>query len=154
MNPEFEERSAAEADRLLKELPELAAPASLAPRVMDAIRRRAAQSWRGYAWENWPRFWQAAVLAGLVMLFSALLLTATNVVHIPVFAMAGHQLTTWAADAGAAGHVLLDVLNAAILAVKHLGTTIIFAALAVAIVAYVSCVGLGTLCVRYAFARR
>ena len=84
MNPDYEQQSSAEVDRLLKELPELTAPATLAPRVMNAIHRQASPA-RRWSWETWPRLWQAALLVALLALFGGLCLAASKFSMHPPF---------------------------------------------------------------------
>jgi hypothetical protein len=154
MNPDYEKESAAAVDRLLKDLPELDAPATLAPRVINAIRGRLAAPWYRRSWETWPAPLRAALVAALVAVFVGLCLVATNVGHAPGLVTARHRFQSCAADAAAAWHIVVALLNASVLAVKHLGPRFIVAALTAAALAYALCVGFGTACVKYAFARR
>jgi hypothetical protein len=55
---------------------------------------------------------------------------------------------------GALGNTVSVLLGAVVLAVKQLNTGIIIAVLAALAVGYAICLGLGTVCVRIAFARR
>jgi hypothetical protein len=153
MNPDYEQRSSAEVDRLLKELPELAAPTTLSPRVMNAIHRQASPA-RRWSWETWPRLWQAALLVALLALFGGLCLEASSLPHAPIVLAARHQVQTWATDVGAAWRIVITLLDAVALAVKHLGVRFLVIALTASGIAYAFCVGAGTFCVKYAFARR
>jgi hypothetical protein len=54
----------------------------------------------------------------------------------------------------ALGNAVGAVLGAGLLAVKHFGTGFIVAALVALVLGYAMCLGLGTVCVRLAFARR
>ena len=54
MNPNHETELEALVDRELKSLPPLAAPPSLAPRILAALAARAAVPWYRRAWQEWP----------------------------------------------------------------------------------------------------
>ncbi len=53
--------------RELRQLPRPVAPSTLVPRVMLAVRRAAARPWYARAWMTWPRAWQVASFAVLVL---------------------------------------------------------------------------------------
>ena len=54
MNPDYDKQLEAAISRELKALPELAAPAALASRVMAAIEQRARVPWYRRSWQTWP----------------------------------------------------------------------------------------------------
>ena len=49
-------------DRELRTLPRPAAPRTLLPRVMSAVRAAEDQPWYSRAWRTWPPLWQVASL--------------------------------------------------------------------------------------------
>jgi hypothetical protein len=56
-------------DRELRRLPAPAAPRTLLPRVMGAVRAAEPQPWFSRAWRTWPPAWQ---IVSMVLLFAAL----------------------------------------------------------------------------------
>jgi len=154
MNPDYDRQTAEAVDRLLKELPELTAPQSLSLRVTSAIRNRAASPRRINSWETWPRPLRAGLFMSLLMLFAGICLASTTVTHAPAYLAVSHTLGIWAGDAGSALHFFASLLVAFVLALRNLGTKFIVAVVVAVGFAYVLCVGLGTFCVKYAFARR
>src|SRR3954452_6446369 len=71
MLPE-DKRLEMEIDRQLKRLPDLQAPASLAPRVMAIISARATAPWYQRSWSMWPGAVRWSALAALLALFGGL----------------------------------------------------------------------------------
>lgn len=55
-------------DRRLKALPAPRAPRTLLPRVMAAVEILSSAPWYTRAWFAWPRVWQVASIAALVVL--------------------------------------------------------------------------------------
>src|SRR5262245_391891 len=54
-------------DRALADLPQPRAPRTLLPRVMSAVEQAARRPWYARAWFTWPRAWQAAFAAALLV---------------------------------------------------------------------------------------
>lgn len=60
-------------DRELRQLPEMKAPRSLAPRVMTAVRARAAAAetpWWLQSWARWPMYARAALFIAALLIAS------------------------------------------------------------------------------------
>ena len=77
----------------LHELPVRPAPASLRPRVMDAVRARAAQPWYARTWHAWPPAASAAVgLASVLVLPLVLFLV---VLWVPLAVSEASRVAAW-----------------------------------------------------------
>jgi uncharacterized BrkB/YihY/UPF0761 family membrane protein len=154
MKPEFDKQLEAEIDRELKSLPELPAPPTLATRVMSAIERRANRAWYRQPWQEWPAALRMVSLVILLALFGGLCVAGCRLAQGEAFIATTHQLGRCLSGLGTLGNAAGVLLGAVVLAVKQLGTAIIVAALAAVAVGYAICLGLGTVCVRLAFAHR
>lgn len=133
-------------DRELKSLPPLTAPASLAPRVLAALQRRAPLPWYRRAWQTWPAAGQAVSLAALSAACVAICWAGWQVAHAGFArpaAGAWDLATVVASVAAALGQALL-------LTVKHANPLWITGALLVLGTGWLSCVGLGTALFRLA----
>ena len=153
MNTELDKRLEAEIGRELSGLPELAAPDDLASRVMGAIQRRATLPWHRRSWQTWPAVLQAASLFILAAMFAALCFGAWKLGQTETVTTASLQAGEWIAGVNAIGKTLLVLLNAVVVVVKNLGTWFIVLCLVMWALGYAACVGLGTMLVRFAFAR-
>jgi hypothetical protein len=154
MQPEYERELEAEIHRELKRLPELSAPHTLVSRVRLAIEARPDVAWYRQPWQMWPVALRIATLVTLLVLFGGLCFAGQRLVHAEAFIGVAHRLGHWLSDVSALGNAVSVLLGAAVLAVKQVGTGFIVAALAALAVGYAMCLGLGTACVRLAFARR
>jgi hypothetical protein len=154
MKPEYDEELEAVIDRELKGLPELPAPDTLASRVMLAIESRAKVAWYRQPWQMWPAALRMGSLVLLLALFGGLCFAGWRLAQSEAFIGATHQLGRWLSGVSALGNTLSVLLGAMVLAVKQLGTGFLIAALTAVAVGYALCLGLGTVCVRIAFARR
>ncbi len=154
MNSEYNKELEAEIDRELKALPELKAPPTLVHRVLRTLEKRAATPWYRLAWQYWPGPLRAATLAVLVGCFGGLCFTAWEICQTAGYAELVRALTGWLAGAVAIYHALGTLLAAVVLVVKHLGTVFILACLTALALAWATCLGLGTVYLRLALARR
>jgi len=59
-------------DRALKQLPAERAPQTLLPRVMAAVQRPVGGSPSVRTWFDWPRMWQVASVAALILLVTGI----------------------------------------------------------------------------------
>ena len=134
--------------RALQGLPELSAPAALAPRVMAAIRAQAGRPWWRQSWTAWPWQIQTASLASLAFVAVALSLAGGWIwqgASLP-------QMTGgWREALPALGDTLL---NTSLLLFRHAGTTWLVLGLAAVVLMYLTCVGIGTLCFRLVFSKQ
>jgi hypothetical protein len=154
MKPEYDEELEAVIDRELKDLPELPAPDALASRVMLAIEHRAKVAWYRQPWQMWPAALRLGSLVLLLALFGGLCLAGWRLAQGEAFIGATHEFGRWLSGVSALGNTLSVLLGAVVLAAKQLGTGLIIAALAAVAIGYLICLGLGTVCVRIAFAQR
>jgi ABC-type amino acid transport system permease subunit len=154
MNPKYERELEAEIARELKGLPQLPAPRMLASRVMLAIEGRASVAWYRQPWQRWPVALRIGSLTILLALFGGLCFAAGRLAQGAVFVGAAHNLGQWLSNISALGNAVSVLLGAVTLAVKQLGTAFIVAALLAVAAGYAMCLGLGTVCVRLALARR
>jgi predicted lysophospholipase L1 biosynthesis ABC-type transport system permease subunit len=154
MNPEYEKRLEAEISRELKSLPELAAPAALVNRVMTALAERARVPWYRRSWQMWPGPLQTASLVVLLALFGGLCFAGRELSHAQATTLALHRVGEGFSQFGVITNTLSALVNAAWLAVMKLGTGFIAACLVTVGLAYVLCVGLGTMYFRLALAKQ
>jgi len=151
MKPEFDPKLESLIDAELKRLPPLPAPSSLLSNVMSAIAARGGLPWWQRAWWDWPLTAKAAFL-----------LLALAIVG--VFSSGGvvldHSVTTYSQQVverlGPATNLwdtILTVLNALKSVVEKLGQPLILYAAILVGLLYLTCLGLGTVCVRYALKR-
>ena len=137
--------------RELRQLPELRAPETLVHRVMLAVHAKARQSWWHRPWLTWPFGMQLLSLAlllvsvGLISYLAGAAWGGLNLASlsgriVESFAWLKPIQETVSALAGAVG-VLLRVVGQQFLLI---GTVLV-------IMAYLACVGLGTVCFRLAY---
>lgn len=141
-------------DRELKALPYLAAPASLASRVMARIEQRSALPWYRRAWQTWPGSLQAASLLILLAGFAGVCFATWQFGQAPAVTAAASRMGNWLSGMNAVWNTGGLLVNAAGLAFKSLGTGVVLGIGVLASIGYGVLVGLGTVYVRLAFARR
>jgi hypothetical protein len=150
MNSNYENEVETQIDRELKALPSLRAPASLAPRVFRAIEQQAARPWYQRAWQTWPAGLQVVSLAVLLAMFGGLCISAWTLTHSEAGEAAMQKAGGWFSVLGTISRTLTVLADAASLAVHQLGTGVIVGGIVAVIIAWIACVGLGTICVRLA----
>jgi len=154
MQPDYQRTLEAEIARELKDLPQLPAPPTLASRVMLAIEGRSNAAWYRQPWQRWPAAVRIGSLVVLLTLFGGLCFAAGRLTQGEVFVGTAHQLGQWLSGVNALGSAVSVLLGAIALSVKQLGTGFIVAALVAVAAGYAMCLGLGTICMRLALARR
>jgi hypothetical protein len=154
MNENKNSQLEAAVDRELKALPNLRAPQSLLPRVMARIEQRAVVPWYRRAWPTWPLALQAVSMLVLLAAFAGLCFGSWQLVHAPAVASATSGASGWFRMLSGALGTLGVLANALVLAVKSLGSLVLFGIMMALLLGYATCVGFGTLYVRLAFARR
>ncbi len=154
MNSEYQNQLEAEIDRELKALPELEAPPTLARRVMRAVQEKAHVPWYHLAWQSWPAPLRAATMAVLIVSFGGLCFAAWEICQTAGYTELVRALTGWMAAVWTLGNAVAALLSSAVLVIKHLGTALILACLAALAIAWAMCLGLGTVYLRLALARR
>ncbi len=136
MNADHDSQLEAQIDRELKSLPPLAAPATLAPRVMAAIASR------------------AAALVVLAAFFASLCLGAWRLPDTEGYLAAARHAAGWTSSLTTLWNGFNAVLGALAQAVQQLGRGFLIGCLAAVALAWAICLGLGTACLRLTFARR
>jgi len=154
MNANHDTELAAQVDRELKSLPPLTAPSTLAPRVMAAIASRAAAPWYRQPWQAWPVLMRAAALVVLAAFFASLCFGAWRLPDTESYLAATRHTAGWASDLTTLWNGLNAVLGTLAQAVQQLNRGILLGCLAAVALAWAICLGLGTACLRLAFARR
>ncbi len=154
MNLNEDHELAAAIDRELKHLPELQAPATLMSRVLSTLERPVLPPWYRRAWQTWPAPLQAAGMAVLLVFLAALCLGTWKLTQSASLARALHTAATQFSGLTALWAAVNAICGVFVLAVKQLNTTILIAACAAMALAWAMCLGLGTVCVRLALARR
>ena len=153
MNLDYEQQLAAVIDRELKALPDLAAPQTLLPRVMAAIRQPAKLPWHRRGWQTWPSALRVGSLLILLSAFAGVCFGSWQVLHTSAVVSALENLgslVNWL-------RIILEtagvLVNAAGLAFKGLNSWVLAGCLVMLAFAYTACLGLGTICWRLAYER-
>jgi hypothetical protein len=154
MSSEYERRLEAEIERELKCLPDLPAPATLSLRVMTAIRQRAATPWYHQSWPAWPMPVRVSALLVLLLLFGLLCYAGWEFSHLPTVLDASQKVGGVVSFMNALWNALGLLAVALVLVIKHLGTWFILGLLAMLAITYGTCMGLGSVYFKLAFARR
>ena len=154
MNPEYEERLAAEIDRELRGLPELPAPSTLIPRVSAVIAQRRSLPWYRQPWQAWPLPMRAAALVILAAFFALLCLGAWRLPGTESYLAATRHAAGWFSGLTTLWNALNALIATLAQAVQLLGRGFLLGCLAAVALAWAICLGLGTACLRLAFARR
>ena len=153
MNLEYEKQLEADIDRELKALPSLPAPLTLASRVMAAIEKRSALPWFRHPWFAWPIALRLASLMTLLALFGGLTFGAWAVFHSGSGVLP-EKFGGGLSAVGALWEVAWVLLDAVARVVKQLGPLFLIAYVAILTFGSATCLGLGTLGMRVALARR
>jgi len=153
MYSEHDKQLEQQVDRALKALPDLAAPSTLAPRVMAILAARRELPWYRRSWEFWPPAVKALSLAIMIGGFGALCFAAWQLTQAAGYTVALEELGQRFAWLVTAWKTVLVLASAIAVVVKQLGTPFIAACCLALGVGYAICVGLGTICVRLAMAR-
>jgi hypothetical protein len=154
MNPEYEKQLEAAIDRELKGLGELSAPATLALRIMRTLEQRAAPPWYRRAWQTWPVAGQVASLTALFVVFGGVCFGVVELFQAASTTAPAHQIGGWLSGVGAVLKTPAVLAEVAVLALRQLGMPLLVGCIAGMVLAYVACIGLGTVWLRLAVARR
>ena len=154
MNPDLDQDLAQRVDRALKALPELQAPVALSRRVLAAINARETLPWHRQAWSTWPALAQTVALFLLAGLFAGICLGAYKLPEVAAVAALKHQLLACLSVINASWAAASALVNAGFQVVHNGGTGLLIGCIAAAIFGYLMCVGLGTVYLRLAMARR
>ena len=154
MNENKDSQLEAAVDRELKALPNLRAPKTLLPRVMAVIDQRAGVPWYRRAWQTWSLPLQAVSMLVLLAAFAGMCFGSWQLVHGSAVASAISEASGCFRILSTTLSTLGVLVNALALAVRSLGSVVLFGILVALLLGYAVCVGFGTLYVRLAFARR
>jgi hypothetical protein len=154
MNFDYDKKLEAEVDRELKALPQITAPAALVSRVMAAIELRRALPWFRRAWDTWPGSLQGLFLVTMVALAGGICFGGWEAMHTATFGLAVHKVSGWFSGFSAIYTALNALAGAIIALIKQINSTVLIAFLIAAGLGYAIFLGLGTMYVRLAFAKR
>jgi hypothetical protein len=154
MNAEYEKQLEAGIRRELAALGELEAPPEIAGRVLQLIERRARTPWYRREWQSWPMALRTVSLAGLLAAFAFLCFESSRLAYYARLTPAAREVSGWFSLADAfwgAGSTLANALG---LAFRSLGPAVLIGGAALFLFCYATCLGLGTIYWRLAYARR
>jgi hypothetical protein len=154
MSLDYEQKLEVEIERELKSLPAIPAPATLVARVMAAIELRKALPWFKRAWDTWPTSLQGLFLITMLALLGGICFGGWEVTHTPVFTLAIHKVAGWLSSFGAIYTTLNALAGAIVALIKQVNSGVLIAFLFAAGLGYAIFLGLGTMYVRLAFAKR
>jgi len=143
-----------EIQRELTGLPELRAPATLVPRVLSAIMRRAQVPWYRQQWQSWPLALRVASLGLSLTVVAAFSYGLWVLPHNPAVAENFQHLTAGFGWLSATWNVVSALGTAVVLALKQVNPGVLLGCLLLFGMLWATCVGLGSLCLRLAWARR
>jgi hypothetical protein len=151
MKPEFDPRLESLVGAELKKLPPITAPGSLLPGVLAAIAARARLPWWQRAWWDWPLAAKAAFL--LLALAIAGAFSTGGIVIDQGVSTYSQQMVERLGPLTSLWNTVLIVLGALRSVVEKIGQPLMLYVAAFFGVLYLTCLGLGTVCVRYAMKR-
>lgn len=140
--------------RALAKLPELQAPETLIPRVLETIRIEARRPWWRRSWFYWPF---GARVVSVVFALSIMTLIFTGTAFLWQDAAGAVELEVaepWFARISAIGDILGTMAGAALVVWNSISKLWLLLCMIVAFMMYVACVGIGTLCFRLAVNER
>ena len=153
MNPDYEQQLETDIDRELKALPMLVAPSALISRVISAIEERTALPWFRCAWTAWPLALRAASLLTLALMFGGVCFGGWKLSHIGS-AVVSQRFGGFLSLLSALSDVLLVLLAAVARVLHQLGPLSLLAYVAALTLGIMTCLGLGSLGMKVALARR
>ena len=134
----------------LTKLPELTAPETLIPRVLETIRLNALKPWWQRSWFNWPF---GARVISLAFTSCVLALTFTGIAYLwqdVATAALFETIPQWLARFSVVGEIINTLASAVFMVLNSINKLWLLLSLAIAFMMYVSCVGMGTVCFRLA----
>lgn len=151
MTPEFDPKLESLLDAELKKLPPIAAPASLLPNVMSAIAARARLPWWQRAWWDWPLTAKAAFLLLALAIVGAF--SSGGVMLDEGVSNYSQQVVERFGPFASLWETVLTILNAVRSVLEKIGQPLLLYAATFIGLLYLTCLGLGTACVRFALKR-
>lgn len=146
MNSELDNQLEIETDRLLKDLPDLAAPSDFVLRTMNRIGHPASP-WHSRPWFAWPAGLRVAYLVFEIAALAGAIL-GWRAVQPGLFGAFTTKFSRWTASAECLWNALNVLVGAVGLVVDHLGKGLVFSCLLAVVLAYAICIGFGTAFVR------
>src|SRR5215471_4870905 len=125
MNPEYEKNLEAQIDRALKGLPELVAPGTLLPRVLERIAGREVLPWYRQPWPMWPLALRVTAMVFLLGSCGALCVACWQLTRAAGFSAASQEVAQTFSGLSAIWNVVNVLLSALVLVATHLGTLFI-----------------------------
>jgi hypothetical protein len=154
MNAEYEKQLEASVRRELNALGEWEAPPEIVRRVMRVIGQRAAAPWYRREWQTWPLALRCVSLVGLLAAFAFLCLGSWQLVHSAALTPAAREVSGWYGLVNAVWNAAMVLATALALAFRSLGPAVLIGTVVMLLICYATCVGLGTVYWRLAYARR
>jgi hypothetical protein len=121
---------------------------------MAKIESRVELPWYRRSWQSWPVSLQTASFVALLFMFGALSFGVWELFHAPGTTVALQKTSAWFSGLSVFWSAIRALASAALLAIQQLGTGVIVAGIVLVMFAYFACIGLGTVAVRFTFARR
>lgn len=140
--------------RELAKLSELEAPSSLIPAVLSALRNQPMTQWWRQPWFRWPTGPRVISLAFAAVLLSAVFAGGAIFWDGIVQNISTGAVNDWLAPFQVVEVIVGSLANAALIVLGAIGKFWMFLTLAIVLTAYVSFVGIGTVCVRLAINKR
>jgi hypothetical protein len=152
MNPEQDPNLERDVQRLLQDLPDFAAPPTLATRTMAALDRPSRRRRRIQPWTHWPLPAQIAFFAMAIAIIGGAAWTL-GMFGPGIVATLKQHFSPVTTGFVCFWNSLRALANAAALTVESMGRGFILICCAAIVVAWVSCIGFGAAVVRYAMPR-
>lgn len=143
-------------DQVLRQLPARRAPATLAPRILQAIARQRALPWYRRPWMEWPRLHQVITAVATLLILGVggwWVLPHADAVSLTAATEAASQLET-VREVSATASILKSLGQALVLVVRSLHTWVLAILLGLAALIWTTTLGLGTACWRLASGTR
>jgi len=153
MSPHPDEELEHLIDRELRRLPDRPAPGTLMPRVMQAIAARQATPWWQKSFVHWPLPARLAFLTGSSTLAALLGYLVWGLSSGVTLGALGAEIRPWLSGLSVIRSILETLGSAALVLAKSAGPWLMWAAITIAAVSYLTTIGLGTVCWRLATRR-
>jgi hypothetical protein len=140
--------------RELSKLPERQAPDTLIPRVLAHIQAQAAKSWWRRPWTQWP--WGLQLTSVPILLGSAFgFVLMVNLLWTMLPSVSGSgPVAERLISLALVWEVLATLGNALVIVTRSIEPLWLLLGISIPLVMYLTCVGLGTICIRLAFVKR
>lgn len=138
----------------LAKLPELQAPQTLIPRVLETILKQAHKPWWRRSWFNWPFSVRVISIAFAVTLLGGVFSGTAFLWQDVSGALGSAAADQWLGRFAVLADVLGTLAGAGLMVWNSISKLWLLLSLAIAFMLYVSCVGIGTLCFQLAVNKR